>query len=95
MVQPGVACRTTNHGRLEQASFDKLRMSGYQWIALLCNRPRVQSLPLADIRKITADFGPWIPAFAGMAGPFDAGAIGILLPCNPRLIARNCGYIVV
>ena len=33
----------SNHGRLEQASFDKLRMSGYQWIALLRNRPRVQS----------------------------------------------------
>ena len=29
----------SNHERLEQASFDKLRMSGRQWMVLLCNRP--------------------------------------------------------
>ena len=29
----------SNHRQLEQASFDKLRMSRHQWAALLCNRP--------------------------------------------------------
>ena len=29
----------SNHRWLEQASFDKLRMSKHQWAALLCNRP--------------------------------------------------------
>ena len=32
----------SNHEPLERASFDKLRMSGWQWIALFCNRPGVE-----------------------------------------------------
>ena len=29
----------SNHERLERASFDKLRMSGRHWMALLCKGP--------------------------------------------------------
>ena len=43
----------SNHRQLEQASFDKLRMSRHQWAALLCNRP----VPPALLYR--AAFGDW------------------------------------
>ena len=49
----------SNHRQLEQASFDKLRMSRHQWAALLCNRPGRAGLGLAVVGVVVYNSLLW------------------------------------